>query len=161
MTTKPILQSIVLINGEYGLKYLKLVKSPSGSHHVIDVMFMKGLRLTTNLVDGESISEVKKDFTRQILQYREQESGTLLPIVDIIAECAARALSDEKGRIAKQIRDEMAMKEAWESTLLAILMRRIDPSTCLKYEEVEQMLQEVYAEEDWRDTADTVSIPKF
>ena len=141
---QPVLQSTVLINGEYGLKYLKLVKSPSGPHYIIDVMFQKGLRLTSNLVDGQMMSDVKADLSRQIEIYRPHEKNVLLPAVDVIVECAMRALTDEKGRIAKQIRDEMTMKEAWESTLFAILLRKVDKNVYVKFEDVEEILKKIY-----------------
>jgi len=144
-TPQPVLQSTVLVDGEYGLKYLKLVKSPSGPHHIIDVMFRKGLRLTTNLIDGLPMSEIKEDLVRQIDLYRSHERDQLIPVVDVIVECAMRAMTDEKGRIAKQIRDEMTMKEAWESTLFAILLRKIDKGVHISFEDADEILKKMYA----------------
>ena len=145
MTSNVILQTVLNIeDGEHGLKYLKIVKSPSGPHYVVDVMFLRGLRLTTDIEPGMSSKNIGEDLDRKLLQYRAGEYDRLKPSVDYISEVAVRALSDYEGKITAKLLHEKLLQEAWDEQRFAVFIRRIDPKKVLSYEQALESLSQVF-----------------
>lgn len=144
--TQPIVQSILNVqDGLFGLRYLKIVKSPTGPHFIVDVMFKMGLRLTADILPGMPVQSIGDTLDGKLQTHRPSEYHEIKPAVDFVSECAGRALSDEWGKIAERKLNEEAVREAWEMTLFRRYLRTIDPKRVLEYEQALQYLEIVYS----------------
>jgi hypothetical protein len=145
MTQPPVIQPILNVqDGLFGLRYLKIVKSPTGPHYIVDVMFKMGLRLTADILPGMPVQDIGDTLDKKLQTHRPSEYHDIKPAVDFVSECAGRALSDEFGKIAEKQLNEEALREAWEMTLFRRYLRRLDPKRVLEYEQAMEYLGEVY-----------------
>jgi hypothetical protein len=142
---QPVVQTILNVtDGLFGLRYLKVVKSPSGPHFIVDVMFKRGLRLTSDILPGQPASQIGVDLKDKLRTHRATEYDEILPAVEFVSECSERVLSDAFGIIAEcQLREE-AMREAWEMTLFRRYIKLIDPRRQFKFEKVVDELRALY-----------------
>lgn len=145
MIQQPLIQTILNVaDGRYGLRYLKIVKSPSGPHYIVDVMFKRGLRLTANVVLGHPAKGIGEELAAKLQECRPGEYDQIYPTIEFVSDCASRALSDERGIIVEKHLHEELMKEAWEMTLFRRLLRTIDPKTELDYEKIHPELENIF-----------------
>jgi hypothetical protein len=143
--TQPILQTVFNItDGQYGLRYVKIVKSPNGPHYVLDMMFTKGLRLFVNVTPGQSVQGIGPELEIQLMQYRASEYDIIKPSIDFVAECASRALADEFGKVVQRQLEEETLRVAWEQTRFHRFLRILDPQMKLPYEFAERALSDHY-----------------
>lgn len=143
---KPVLQTVLNFKGgKFGLRYLKIVKSPSGLHYVLDVMFKAGLRVTENVVIGNSAEQIGVGLHAQVQQYRPTGYDSIKPAIDFIAACATRALSDYSGLITEMQLDESTLRNAWEQTAFDQYLALRDPKSFWLYESILQEIEDHYA----------------
>ncbi len=146
MIQQPVVQTILNVqDGLYGLRYLKIVKSPGGPHFVIDVMFKRGFRITADVVPGNLAKSIGFELDAKTRQYRWGDYEEIKPAIEFVAECAERVLSDERGKIAECQLHEDAIREAWEMTLFRRYINVIDPRRQVTFEEATIDLKEIYA----------------
>ena len=156
MISQPIIQTILnVVDGRYGLRYLKIVKSPSGPHYIVDVMFKRGFRLTADVIPGHHAKGIGEELDAKLQAHRPGEYETIHPAIEFVADCASRALSDEHGVIIEKHLHEDLLKEAWEMTTFRRLLKSIDPKAELDYEKVEPELQAIFKME----TTDSANVP--
>jgi hypothetical protein len=141
----PVIQSILNVNdGLFGLRYVKIVKSPTGQHFIMDVMFRFGLRLTADIIPGMPIASIGETLDSKLQTHRPGEYCEIKPSVDFVSECVGRALSDEFGKIAERQLNGEAFREAWEMTLFRRHMKTLDPRRTLQYEDALRFLEASY-----------------
>src|SRR5512135_3489748 len=146
MTQQPPVQTILNVqDGLLGLRYLKIVKSASGPHYVVDVMFKMGLRLTTDVSPGMPVNNIGEELDRKLRIHRPSEYAKITPAVDFVSDVASRVLSDEFGQIAERRLREDAIREAWEMTLFRNQLKTIDPRRILQYEYALECLEMLYS----------------
>jgi hypothetical protein len=137
MIQQPPVQTLLNVqDGLYGLRYLKIVKSPTGPHYIVDVMFTMGLRLTADVLPGQDAKLIGKELDNKLQTHRPGEYREIKPAVDFVSDVAIRVLSDEFGQVAERKLREEAIKEAWEMTLFRRFLKGLDPRHLLEYEEV-------------------------
>ena len=151
----PIQAILNVTDGRYGLRYLKIVKSPNGPHYIVDVMFKKGLRLTADVLPGRPAKNIGVELTDKLRAYRPGEFDQIYPAVAFVSDCAARALSDESGIVVERQLHADLMKEAWEMTLFRRLLRTIDPKSVLDYERIQLELESIFR----TDTTESGGVP--
>ena len=146
MNQPVVIQAILNVqDGLFGLRYLKIVKSPSGPHYIVDVMFKHGLRLTADVVPGQPVKSIGEELDTKLWTYRNTEYNELKPVVDFVSECAGRVLSDEFGKIVERKLHEDAIREAWEMSLFRRYIKAIDPRRLIEYEQVLEIVDQLYA----------------
>jgi hypothetical protein len=146
MIQQPLVQTILNVNdGQFGLRYLKIVKSPTGPHFVVDVMFKKGFRITADVVPGNSAKSIGQELDSKTQQYRSIDYDEIKPAIEFVAECVERVLSDEQGKIAACQLHEDTIREAWEMTLFRRFLKVIDPRRQIEFEEATKNLESIYA----------------
>ncbi len=128
----------------FGLRYLKIVKSPTGPHFIIDIMFTGGLRLTTNIIPGQMAKIIGEDLDSKIKDHRFSEYHILKPTVDLVAECSERVLADKDGIITECQLHADSIRNAWEMTLFRRYLKTIDPKRITEYETALKALDDVY-----------------
>ena len=143
--TPPVIQTILNVSdGLYGLRYLKIVKSPSGPHFIVDVMFKAGLRLTSDILPGQPAKNIGQDLDTKAQIHRATDYEVLKPAIAFVAECSERVLSGENGLIAECQLHENTLREAWEMTLFRRYMTVIDPRRQTSFEKAEETLRNLY-----------------
>jgi len=145
MTKPVIIQTILNVqDGLFGIRYLKIVKSPSGPHFIVDVMFKHGLRLIADVIPGQPVKSIGDELDNKLRIHRHTEYAELKPVVDFVAECAVRVLADESGKIAERKLHEDAIREAWDMSLFRRYIKSIDPKRLIEYEEVLETVAQLY-----------------
>ncbi len=139
-----VVQSVFeLQDRDVGVQYVKLVKSPTGPHHIIDVMFVTGLRLTVDLYPGDSSKKLGEELLQKSRMYRASSAPHLEEAIGMIAECGERAMSDRVVQNELDVMNSELMKQLWEETALARSIR--SPLLCgLEYEDALAVLREFY-----------------
>jgi hypothetical protein len=146
MTDQTAVQAILNVDdGLFGLRYLKIVKSPTGPHFIVDVMFKRGLRLTSNIEPGYHVSNIGKELDEKARFYRSSDYDNIKPAIDFVSECAGRVLSDENGRVAECQLHADVIRQAWEMTRFRRFVKVIDPSRKLEFEQTTADLKALYA----------------
>ncbi len=149
MSEAPVIETILNItDGQFGLRYLKIVKSPSMGHYVLDIMFAKGLRLTTDVVPGEKSSQMKEDLLRKLRTHRSSEYDIMAPVIKLVTDCATRALSDHEGRIVARALHEKTLKEVWEEQSFYRWLCAFDPKHKLSFEQALDVLEPLYPNQE-------------
>ncbi len=141
----PVIETILNItDGQFGLRYLKIFKSPSTGNYVLDIMFAKGLRLTTDVVPGSQASNIGEDLLHKLQTYRSSEFHVLSPVIKLIAECATRALADYEGKIVERALHEKLLREVWEEQSFYRWLRGFDPKHKLSFEQALEVMDPIY-----------------
>lgn len=145
MNQPAVIQTILNVqDGLFGIRYLKIVKSPTDPHFVIDVMFKHGLRLTADVVPGQPVTSIGDELDTKLRVYRHTEYDKIKPAVDFVAECAGRVLADGFGKIAERKLHEDAIREAWEMSLFRGYIKTIDPRRLVEYDQVLEIVDQLY-----------------
>ncbi len=140
-----VVQSIFEIHDRsLGVQYIKLVKSPTGPHYIIDVMFFTGLRLTVDLFPGDSSKKLGDELREKVAFYRASSVDQLSDVISLIAECGERAMSDHVKAEELERMSALLMKRLWEETSFARLLRSVPILRRLEYEEALRLLSEFY-----------------
>ena len=148
MTPQPTVQAILNVeDGLFGLRHLRIVRSPVGKHFVVDVMFKHGLRLTSNIEPGHPVDNIGKELDQQAQFYRQSDYNNIKPAIDFAAECVSRVLTDKNGKVAECQLDADMIKEAWEMTRFRRLVKTVDGKRRLDFETASEDLKAFYNEE--------------
>jgi len=137
----PVIQSVLSLRDDaHGFRYLKLTKSQVGPHFVLDIMFVKGLRLTVDLFPGKNTNEINPELTLKLMSYRACDYSSIKPYIDFVSECVTFALSDGDGKISEQQLHSNSLNEAWSMALFKKLLITTDPERLIDYELANQIL---------------------
>src|SRR5580704_10610190 len=112
-----MIQIVLNVKKQFGISYLKIVKSPTGPHYIIDMMFKHGLRLTSNFMPGDKVLDSKIELEEKVMIHRATEYNQIQPTIEFIMNVLLLALSDEKGRILESRLQEDILQKAWEISL--------------------------------------------
>jgi hypothetical protein len=144
-TARQIVQSVFELHDEkLGVKYVKLVQSPNGPYHILDVMFYTGLRVTVDLYSGDPVDKIGKELRDKVAMYRPSSVEPLSETISLIAECGHRAMSDHLGQLKLSQMNAKLMQELWEETSFSRLLRSAPALRRLEYEEAVELLRAFY-----------------
>lgn len=141
----PPIQSLVEFDDEHlGLKYVKIVKSAIGPYHILDVMFITGLRLTVDMYDGDSEKKVQTELVQKIDMYRPTLSNEVLnEAVSILSDCAKRFLVQD-GKVKDVATNAHLMKTLWDESVLSRRLNSLPKRECVDYDRAVLILKEMY-----------------
>jgi len=143
-----VVQSIFeLQDKSIGVQYIKLVKSPSGPHHIIDVMFFTGLRLTVDLYPGDSSKKLGDELREKVAFYRASSVDQLSEAISLIADCGERAMSEHIKQQELEQMNASLMKRLWEEAAFSRLLRSAPLLRRLEYEDALKILEGTYPSE--------------
>lgn len=145
MQSNPLTQSIFELHDEkLGVNYIKLVQSPNGPYHILDVMFYTGLRVTVDLYAGDPVNKINNELRDKVQMYRPASVKLLSNIIDHIAECGHRAMSDHLGQVRLTQMDTKLVKDLWEEVAFSRLLKSEQSFRCVEYEDAVKLLQSLY-----------------
>lgn len=124
---RPVIEAIVFCENEFNMQYVRITRSTEGDHHVLDIMFLFGLRLQKDLHQGSVISS--ESLIRELIdlarEYRPNSFEAVIPELNAVAKAASRVLSDLNGKIELLSFDSNLIEEnrvrarsSWRRTLL-------------------------------------------
>jgi hypothetical protein len=129
-----------------GIRYLKVVKSPTQDCHVLDVMFSSGLRVTVDLFDGDHRGKVFDDLTTKVHMLRPtltSELETMSEAIHIVSDCMIRTMSGSDGLLHPP-GDCDEVVATWFQSSLVRRIRLCPGQKYVEYEEALEILRECY-----------------
>jgi hypothetical protein len=143
-----IVQSIFeLQDKSIGIQYIKLVKSPTGPHYIIDVMFFTGLRLTVDLFPGDSSKKLGDELREKVAFYRVSSVDQLSEAISIISDCGQRAMSEHVKQEELEQMNALLMKQLWEEAAFSRILSSAPILRRVEYEDAVRFLAEFYPSE--------------
>jgi hypothetical protein len=134
-------------NEIFGISILKIVKSNVGPHHILDIMFCYGLRITVDLNEGDDVKKIGREMKEKVTIYRPslmsslEISGTF----ELVSRCFERAFDDGRGRITDIGSIQVnKITEIWEETFFSKLLERMGSISNLDENDIIEIVNKEY-----------------
>lgn len=128
---RPVLETVELEVEELGMRYVKLVKRPSDGTPILDVMFLKGLRLTVDIADGMEVDGIEESLRSQIREFRPASWTDMEDALTAVVRVAKTTLGGSDGRVIpfkfdseKKAEREAELRYRWSESLFFVWLKK-------------------------------------
>jgi hypothetical protein len=128
---RPVLETVELEVADLGMRYVKLVRRPSDGTPILDVMFMKGLRLTVDISDGMETDEIERSLRSQLQEFRPASWSDMEDAMTAVVRVAKATLGGSDGKVVpyrfdseKKAEREAELRYRWSESLFFVWLKK-------------------------------------